>query len=280
MLLFEEQKRTKTFDRFDITLLLNGLIKQEGKLKKEEEYFERKKEFEVMRKKRKIPLSYAFIVIDEVQNYLPEQINILRSCISKDTNAMLYVGDLRQQILLGTLTTWEEASESFTPERKVELEKVYRSTKRILSFINDLGFATSIPDGMRDGQAVQEEHHENETSELQRIKEISREPDDKLQTGIIGFSEEYLEIFKKELTHIPHFHIMTAQQAQGVEFDRVFLVGIAAEMLISEKNIPQELEKNLKKIRKDLLYVALTRAIEELYIFGKVPLKTLASSLL
>lgn len=37
---------------------------------------------------------------------------------------MLYVGDLRQRVLLGTLATWEEANESFTPERKVELEKV------------------------------------------------------------------------------------------------------------------------------------------------------------
>lgn len=73
---------------------------------------------------------------------------------------------------------------------------------------------------------------------------------------------------------------MTAQQAQGVEFDRVFLVGITPEIFTSEKNIPQELEKNLKKIRKDLLYVALTRAIDELYIFGKVPLKTLTTSLL
>ena len=64
---------------------------------------------------------------------------------------MLYVGDLRQRVLLGTLATWEEANESFTPERKVELEKIYQSTKRILSYINDLGFATSIPDGIRDG---------------------------------------------------------------------------------------------------------------------------------
>lgn len=55
MLLFEKQKQTETFDRFDITPLLNGLIKQEGKLKKEEEYFERKKEFEVIRKKRTPP---------------------------------------------------------------------------------------------------------------------------------------------------------------------------------------------------------------------------------
>lgn len=265
---FERQKSNNEFDRFDISLLLNNTLKRKGSFKKEEEYFLRKKEFEVIRKKRLIPLSYSFIVVDEVQNYLPEQISILRSCIQSETQAMLYVGDLRQQVLFGTLKKWEDVGESFAEGRKIELDKVYRSTKHILRYIQSVGYTMEIPDELREGTSATEETHANATSEINRIQELAQGQDEKMQTGVIGFSESYLEPFKKELASIPNLHVLTVGQAQGVEFDRVFLVGIKKDLFTPSSEQNETYQKDLATIRKDLLYVALTRAMDELYVFG------------
>lgn len=265
---FEKQKLNNEFDRFDISLLLNNTLKRKGTFKKEEEYFLRKKEFEVIRKKRLVPLDYSFIVVDEVQNYLPEQISILRSCIKQDTQAMLYVGDLRQQVLFGTLKKWEDVGESFEQGRKIELDKVYRSTKNILKYIQSLGYTMEIPEGLREGTSVLEEIHTDASSEISRIQELAQGQDEKMQTGIIGFSEEYLEPFKQQLASIQNLHVLTVGQAQGVEFDRVFMVGINKNLFAPSSEQNETYQKDLANIRKDLLYVALTRAMDELYVFG------------
>lgn len=257
------------YDRFDLT----ALLLKKGTLKKEEEYFIRKKEFEVIRKKRNVPLKYSLIVVDEVQNYLPEQISILRSCINEETDAMLYVGDLRQQVMFGTLKNWKDVGESFSEGRKVELDKIYRSTKQILRYISSAGYEIDIPEELREGKEVQEEIHSDADSELNRIKQIVKGKDDKMQIGIIGFSDEYLEYFKIQLENIPNLHVLTVGQAQGVEFDQVFLVGINENLLIPSREGDDAYKKELAHIRKDLLYVALTRAIDELFVFGKKSLR-------
>ncbi len=58
-------------------------------------------------------------------------------------------------------------------------------------------------------------------------------------------------------------------EAQGVEFDVVFLVGISKDLFAVSKELPEVLIQEKKIINKDLLYVALTRAISELHIIGK-----------
>lgn len=60
-------------------------------------------------------------------------------------------------------------------------------------------------------------------------------------------------------------------ESQGVEFDLVFLVGIQSSLFEITKNIdtlPEHIEER-KRMQKDLLYVALTRAITELHILGE-----------
>ena len=64
-------------------------------------------------------------------------------------------------------------------------------------------------------------------------------------------------------------------ESQGVEFDVVCIVGITEHMfdIQSDSRIPPELIHEIKKIYKDLFYVALTRAMQELYIFGSCTTK-------
>ncbi len=279
LILFTEQRSAHTLDRFDVSLLLKHFVQQKGPLQKEEIYFQQKKGFEVARKKRHVPLTYSFIVVDEVQNYLPKQISLLRSCIDPETQAILYVGDLRQQVLLGTLKKWEDVGELFEQGRKIELDKVYRSTKQILHYTQSLGYATHIPDELREGTSVTEEIHKDAVSEIQRIKQLAQVQDKKMQTGVIGFLETYLELFKQELGSIPNLHVLTVSQAQGVEFDRVFIVGIHHDLFTSsakDNRTDAAYQKDLAAIRRDLLYVALTRAMDELFVFGKQTLSKLS----
>ena len=67
---------------------------------------------------------------------------------------------------------------------------------------------------------------------------------------------------------------MTINEAQGVEFDVVVLVGIGREAAVDYADMQDaELLEGKKRIEKDLLYVALTRAISELHVMGRTKLK-------
>jgi len=66
-------------------------------------------------------------------------------------------------------------------------------------------------------------------------------------------------------------------EAQGVEFDVVIIVGIEKNTFISYENVQKELIEEKKRINRDLLYVALTRAISQLHIMGKEKLENIIS---
>ena len=69
---------------------------------------------------------------------------------------------------------------------------------------------------------------------------------------------------------------MTMNEAQGVEFDMVFLVGMSSDLFQAQytEEMPQAILDEKRKINRDLLYVALTRAISELHILGKDKLQS------
>jgi superfamily I DNA/RNA helicase len=58
-------------------------------------------------------------------------------------------------------------------------------------------------------------------------------------------------------------------EAQGVEFDTVFVVGAGERLELGLEKLPNELLVEIKKIENDLLYVGLTRAMSRLWVFGK-----------
>jgi DNA helicase IV len=267
--LFNNQNNAKVLDRFDLTILLNS-------------HFEKNKKFEIQRKyqtfinhklvKRteKISVSYSLIILDEFQNYLPEQISLLKKCIDDKTNSMLYVGDMAQQIKLGTIRRWDEIREIISPERNVKLNKVYRNTKNILSFIKNLGYSIEIPLELKEGPAVQEISTKNSGEEINHIKEILPKYI-KGSVGIIFPDESRLLDFKKEFSNLKNVHVLTMAESQGVEFDLVCLVGLKKSFidLATYFNLSKEHQEEIARMRKDLLYIVLTRAITELHILGE-----------
>ena len=105
--LFNRQKKENKLDRFDLVILLKS-------------YFEKYKKFEIKReyqtfvkhklvhKIEKNIVQYSLMIIDEFQNYLPEQLEILKSCLNKKTQSVIYVGDMAQQVKFGTIKKWED----------------------------------------------------------------------------------------------------------------------------------------------------------------------------
>ncbi len=264
---FDAQAGARELDRFDLTLLLRFARERDGAFQREEEYLVQKKNFEVQRKRRSVPLRYSLLVLDETQNYLPEQITLLRTCVSDATRATLYVGDLGQQVLIGTVRDWAAVGEDFSGGRKVELEKVYRNTAAILRYLQSIGFDAAIPEGLRDGDAVVDEACASVEEEVARVREIVEKKDAEEHVGVVSPSSEYLAAFRDAFAGRSDVHVLTVHEAQGVEFDAVCVVGVTEDFFRAEGE--------RLKIKRDLIYVALTRAMERLYVFGRTRLADL-----
>ena len=91
-------------------------------------------------------------------------------------------------------------------------------------------------------------------------------------TGIIAKDRDYLNEFKKEFHNNPKVHCLNMQEAQGVEFEKVCLVGVN-ESTFSVQGLPPTIIEEATNIQRDLLYVALTRAMLELHCMGTKKLK-------
>lgn len=257
--IFIKQKSENTLDRIDITVLL-CIFNQSHK----------------PGQKKKISNNYSLIVIDEFQNYLPEQHKIFKSYINEDTKSIIYVGDIAQQINPSALRSFEEINESVPEERYILLNKVYRNTKQILDYISSLDYSVQIPEGIKSGDPVDEKSFNNyqEMSSyiLEQIKDISAQGNDNPTIGILTVDTCIPESIKNlKLGPDNNVHIMTIRESQGLEFDIVFLAGFNKESyfdLYKNKYLPTELVKEKEKIDKDLLYIGLTRAIKKLHVLS------------
>lgn len=266
--IFQKQKKEKVLDRIDLALILKLYYQTNGAIGIVKDYWEELRNGSMKKKRGFVPHEYSLTVIDEFQNYLPEQLELIKSCIHKTNQSVLYVGDMAQQVQLGTIREWEDIGEYVSEERKVILQKVYRNTKNILNFIQSLGYQIEIPDGIKEGTDVCEFVCNDASEEIAKIHEILKSKDYS-SVGILAKDQQYLSEFKKAFSENERIHVMTMNEAQGVEFDVVILVGISGGTFNVAFEDLEQLVEEKKRINKDLLYVALTRAISELYVLGK-----------
>lgn len=278
-LLFDKQLSEQKLDRFDLTVLLKAHFLKHGHITTVKKVYTDKKfkgKYKVIYERQKS--EYALIIVDEVQNYIPDQISIFRSCLKERNKAILYVGDLAQQTHLCTLRDWEAVNEIFEDNRKVTLHKVYRNTKQILEYIQKLGYNVAIPDGLREGKHVAEVLVQSKEEE-QKYIEVIHQKNTNLTIGVLGKTPEYLNEFKENLKDKPNIHVLTINESQGVEFDIVILVGVSKELYVLDTALyPEELYIEKKRVNKDLLYVGLTRAIDEVHVLTTTPLTEITAT--
>jgi DNA helicase IV len=275
--LFNKQEKEKRLDRFDLVILLQSYF---GKYRK----FETKREYQtfikdkLVRKFEKNIAQYSLMIVDEFQNYLPEQLHILKNCQNVDTKSVVYVGDIAQQVKLGTVRNWQDIGEDIPPERNIRLNKVYRNTKNILTFIKSLGYKINILESIKESPIVVEKIVNSIEEEIKHIKEVIPKYE-KGSIGILAKDESHLADFKKEFAEMKNIHVLSMLESQGVEFDLVFIVGVSMDSfkIIHNVDILPEHTDERKRIQRDLLYVALTRAITELHVLGEEKLGNILS---
>lgn len=269
--LCREELDEGALDRYDLTLLLLLKRRQDGVLTTLAEdvvYIGHKKH---LRKAKTVPLEYSLVLVDEFQNYLPEQLLILKS-VTTAARSMLYIGDMAQQTQFGTLSDWSDIDETVAPERSIKLEKVYRNTRQILEYIQELGYVVDIPAEVHDGPAVAEHVAMDVVETLQYITSLTRPPGSSM--GVIALDPAIVETYRDYFADDPSVHCLTMREAQGVEFDVVCLVDLHDRTFATDPD-NAELAAAQRGIQRDLLYVALTRAMRELHIIGETDLARL-----
>lgn len=263
MTILEKQHMTRLLDRFDLTILLKTKLEQ-GNINVMRRVAVEDKHGKLKMAEKKISLAYSFIVVDEAENYLAEQIQLIKST-ANDNQAVLYVGDLAQQTKLGTIKNWEEAGEEFGQEHKVVLDKVYRNTKEILEYVRQQGYEVQIPTGLKTGAPVGQKEVV-ESAVFRELKEIITN-NKGVSVGILYGAEHEKRINDLRDQFSDDVKFLTFNEAQGVEFEVVVLCRFGDDSTNID-NYPEELKIEIAKVRRDLWYVALTRSMNQLYILS------------
>ncbi|MDQ7021341.1 MAG: AAA family ATPase [Candidatus Dojkabacteria bacterium] len=215
---------------------------------------------------------YSHIVVDEVQNWLPMQLDIIKIITDVKFDSVTYVGDINQRTKPFTIRSWNELEEGYPVDNEVTLTKAYRNTKSILSWLEKEDYDVNVDMVTEIGKAVIEMNfvndklkHEHITAELNKLVDTGY----KGQVGVLSKYIEELD-FSKNQNWPDNYHFLTSEDSQGMEFDTVF---IANKNSFLDKNQFFELECDISKeeftkVDRQLLFVAATRAKSELIILN------------
>jgi DNA helicase IV len=258
--LLQSELMEGALDRYDLTLLLLLHIRVHGGLVTKQEFRTEKRGRRTEIELRDAPLQYSLILIDEFQNYMPEQLRLIRSAAGK-LQSLVYVGDMAQRTQFGSLQGWNEIGETIEPERSITLQKVYRNTRQILEYIRAQGYDVDIPAGVNDGPEVREHEAPGVVEALQYITRLTRVPG--AQLGIIARDPRVLEPYRDYFAADDTVHCLTMREAQGVEFDLVVLLTEEDDGIDWDD---ADLAAEQMTVYRDLMYVALTRAMTELHV--------------
>ncbi len=271
-----DQKNKKVLDRVDLAVLLPAIFEAEGCFNIEREYYVIGKNQELKRRTGRFPTAYKLIIIDEFQNYLSEQLALFGRALDQAGGETVYIGDFNQRVRLGALRNIDAIGGELPAERLVKLSKVYRNTKEVLLYLRGLGYDVNIPETIKSGPAVEEAALSREQEALyieQKLESLGA-----VSVGILSHDEETVAFYRQKFVGWENIKVMSLIDAQGVEFDTVFLAGVSDDLLATE-NLPQELRIELAKTKKDLLYIALTRAMNGLYVLGRKKLSEVVKNM-
>lgn len=217
---------------------------------------------------------FSHIVIDEAQDLSLAQYYILKKLFPK-SNFDIF-GDVNQSIYdYQSVHNWEELNKSIFESKAIllDLNKSYRTTKEISDtanlVLNSLNY-NSAECIARFGNKISVNSVDNETSILTVINQIKELLNKKYETIAIICKDDIetnyvyerlikcgLDINKISEQNDEYYGglcIMPSYLSKGLEFDSVILYN-ANDVAYTDKNIDMK-----------LLYVAITRAMHELYI--------------
>ncbi|MBW2724142.1 MAG: ATP-binding domain-containing protein [Deltaproteobacteria bacterium] len=231
--------------------------------------------------KSKRPLRFRHVMLDEVQDFSPLEVQVLLGCLGSNPNITL-AGDTQQHVMQNSgFTSWSEFFR-FLGVGGVEVETLkisYRSSQEIVEFayslLGELQEEDEEPVATRSGPAVelfQFGHHGECVAFLaDALRELRRdEPlaNVAVLTPSVESSEAYFEglerceirgvrhVTDQDFAFAPGVEVTEIEQVKGLEFDYVILVDVDAA---NYRDVPSS---------RRLLHVGATRAIHQLWLLA------------
>ncbi len=224
------------------------------------------------------PLRYRHVAIDEVQDFSPLEVQVLLGCLDSGRSLTL-AGDAQQQIALhGGFGSWSEFLVQLgVPGAEVSTLRVsYRSTREIMRFARTVLGALAEDDPPRverSGPPVESFRFgdvgacvafladalralaRDEPLASVALLTPSRSQSDLYHRGLAGCELPQLrQVLQQDWSFAPGVEVTEIEQAVGLEFDYVVLVGVGAA------DFPDTASA------RRLLHVGATRAVHQLWL--------------
>jgi DNA helicase-2/ATP-dependent DNA helicase PcrA len=231
-----------------------------------------------LRSRRQRNLSYAHLVIDEVQDFSPLEVRVALDCLDEGQSATI-AGDTAQHILAGTgFTSWEAFFDELRLEGTVveTLRVAYRSTHQIASVgLQLLGedHDEPPPRTVRDGPPVELFRFSDHGACVAFLGDALRglvESEPLANVALITPDEATAQLYHRGLARAevpalrlvldqdyafePGIEVTPVRDVKGLEFDYVVLVEATAQ------HFPDT------PLARRLLHVGATRAIHQLWL--------------
>lgn len=210
-----------------------------------------------------------FVLVDEVQDYTPAQLQFLLLLFPKSDFTM--VGD-ENQAIFNTSTPFQDIEQLFSKDNKTlttyHLLTSYRSTGAITEAFNELSLSKNAeivpvrPFGVKP-QLIKYESVDKLISLVTNILETI--PGEKLT--ILVKTEDEKEKVEQLLNDVPDVAVTSINLAKGLEFDNVLLLDATSEQYTTIRD-------------QKILYTAFSRAMNRLYIAYEKELSPLLTYLL
>ena len=177
---------------------------------------------------------------------------------------------------------WDTAQERQCTMYEAMLDDVLdrRAGARILEYVNlieDLKEAAetkSIADliemVLREGGMSAYYKQKDEEDRIETVKELKVDAMNFADAGGDGNLDEYIQMVslygeKADIRNEEHVRLMTIHASKGLEFNNVFIMGVSESIFPSKRALQESSMLALEEERR-LMYVAITRAKERLYI--------------
>lgn len=230
---------------------------------------------------------YDFLIVDEVQDLTKTQIETLINSVREinGERAITFVGDVAQRIYKSNFT-WTSVGIEIRG-RSRELRDNYRNTREIYQAAQKLvkGLQTEEDTAIRymprSGRAPFVRGFDTESEEfcfvMKCIKRIFEGNSD-VSIAILAhsrrmvgqfqeFCSQHYKFFELSKQQYSNIQILTMHASKGLEFDVVFLVGVNQDYYQQQEAYEENEEVEEEVIlKRKLLYVAMTRAKQDLMI--------------
>lgn len=246
---------------------------------------------------------YSYIIADEIQDFSNIELRLLRALTSEKENDLFLVGDPFQKIYSRKIN-FSKAGINVKGNRSKQLKVNYRTTEEIkrLAISSVQGIDYDNFDGEKESSKGYISLTHGDKPVYQIFEKVSEEfdfikktiEDLKSSNPNISYSDiciasrikGNLSDVKKDLhnSKIPYYdlttstgnangvHLSTFHNVKGLEFKVVLLVGIDNKSIPFRPKAYEHWEKlqqvEFDNMERSLLYVAMTRAIQQLYIIG------------